>query len=86
MNLKRSTFGYKANKLLLNIKKTHVITFKTRRKKIDNIIVNINDTEIKKVESTKFLGIYIDSNVTWKTHIKHITNYNQNSKDNSYFI
>ena len=30
----------------------------TRRKKIDNIIVKINDTEIKQVESTKFLGIY----------------------------
>ena len=29
--------------------------------------------EIKQVESTKFLGIYIDSNLTWITHIKHIT-------------
>ena len=84
--LKKVNLWLQANKLLLNIKKTHVITFKTRRKKIDNIIVNINDTEIKKVESSKFLGIYIDSNVTWKTHIKRITNYNQNSKDNSYFI
>ena len=51
----------------------HVITFKTRRKKIDNIIVKIIDTEVKQVESTKVLGIYIDSNLTWKTHIKHIT-------------
>ena len=30
----------------------------TRRKKIDNIILKINDTEIKQVESSKFLGIY----------------------------
>ena len=60
--------------LSLNIlKKRHVIIFKTRRKKIDNIIVKINDTKIKQVESTKILGIYIDSNLTWKTHIKHIT-------------
>ena len=42
--------------LSLNIKKTHVIIFKTRRKKIDNIIVKINYTEIKQVESTKVLG------------------------------
>ena len=46
--LKKVNLWLQANKLLLNIKKTHVITFKTRRKKIDNIIVNINDTEIKK--------------------------------------
>ena len=60
--------------LSLNIlKKRHVIIFKTRRKKIDNIIVKINDTKIKQVESTKILGLYIDSNLTWKTHIKHIT-------------
>ena len=37
-----------------------------------NIIVKINDTEIKHVESTKFLGISIDSNLTWKAHINHI--------------
>ena len=74
MNITKSTCGYKQiSSHALNIKKTHVIIFKTRRKKIDNIIVKINDTEIKQVESTKFLRIYIDSNLTWKTHIKHIT-------------
>ena len=72
--LKKVNLWLQANKLSLNIKKTDVIIFKTRRKKIDNIIVKINYTEIKQVESTKVLGIYIDSNVTWKTHIKHITN------------
>ena len=64
----------KANKLSLNIKKTNIIIFKTKRKKTGNIIVKINDTEIKHVESNKFLGIYIDSNLTWKAHINHIVN------------
>ena len=71
--LKKVNLWLQANKLSLNIKKTHDIIFKTRRNKIDNKIVKINDTEIKQVESTKFLRIYIDSNLTWKTHIKHIT-------------
>ena len=72
--LKKVNLWLQANMLSLNIlKKRHVIIFKTRRKKIDNIIVKINDTKIKQVESTKILGIYIDSNLTWKTHIKHIT-------------
>ena len=58
--LKKVNLWLQANKLSLNIKKTHVIIFKTRRNKIDNIIVKINDTEIKQVESTKFLGyIYL---------------------------
>ena len=71
--LKKVNLWLQANKLSLNIKKTHDIILKTRRNKIDNIIVKIDDTEIKQVESTKFLPIYIDSNLTWKTHIKHIT-------------
>lgn len=36
-------------------------------------MVKISDTEIKHEEATKFLGIYIDSNLTWKRHINHIT-------------
>ena len=78
--LKKVNLWLQANKLSLNIKKTHVIIFKARRKKIDNIIVTINDTGIKQVESTKFLGIYIDMANTYQTY------YNQNSKDNWYFI
>ena len=48
--LKKVNLWLQANKLSLNIKKTHVIIFKARRKKIDNIIVTINDTGIKQVE------------------------------------
>ena len=51
--LKKVNLWLQANKLSLNIKKTHVIIFKARRKKIDNIIVTINDTGIQQVESTK---------------------------------
>ena len=72
--LKKVNLWLQANKLSLNIRKTSIIIFKTRRKRTGNIIVKINDTEIKHVESTKFLGIYIDSNLTWKVHINHIVN------------
>ena len=72
--LKKVNLWLQANKLSLNIKKTSIIIFKTRRKRTGNIIVKINDTEIKHVESTKFLGIYIDSNLTWKVHINYIVN------------
>ena len=52
--LKKVNLWLQANKLSLNIKETY-------------IIVTINDTEIKQVESTKFLGIYIDMANTYQT-------------------
>ena len=70
--LNKVNLWLQANKLSLNIKKTNIIILKTKRKKTGNIIVKINDNEIKHVESTKFLGICIDSNLTWKAHINHI--------------
>ena len=40
----------------------------------DNLItINVNNTEIKRVKSTKFLGIIIDEGLTWKEHINHIS-------------
>ena len=35
-------------------------------------ILKINDTEIKRKHSLKFLGVIIDENLTWKTHIEHL--------------
>ena len=34
--------------------------------------MKINNTNIKKCESVKYLGIWIDDNLTWKTHIEHV--------------
>ena len=54
----------------------HLKIFKTAIDQLAYYIIIITIPEfyfIKQVKSTKFLGIYIDSNLTWKTHIKHIT-------------
>lgn len=37
-----------------------------------NTELQINGESIKRVEYTKFLGIILDSNMTWSEHIKHI--------------
>ena len=34
----------------------------------------IDDKHIEKVEVTKFVGILIDNNLSWKAHTNHITN------------
>ena len=59
-----------ANKLTLNMRKTHFIVFKTAKKHISSSkSVLINNHPIKQVTTTKFLGIIIDSSLSWCDHI-----------------
>ena len=64
----------KCNKLSLNVDKTKCITFHTRQKQIPEIHFSINNTPIENVKSFKFLGIYFNSNLTWKNHIDMVSN------------
>ena len=64
-----------ANKMSLNIEKTHYIIFCNRGKIIGEVgDVLINGCKISKVYNTKFLGMIIDSKLTWKYHIDYICN------------
>ena len=65
----------KFNKLSLNIDKTNFMIFKNRHSnKPDlNFKIEIDDKNIKKVDVTKFLGILIDENLSWKFHTSHIS-------------
>ena len=60
-------------KLLLNINKTHVMSFSFKHN-ATNLKIRINDTEIEKKRTTKFLGVQIDDKLNWKDHISHICN------------
>ena len=65
----------RANKLSLNIKKTHFIIFKPKKKKNNhNVNIKINNESIAEVKQTKFLGVILDSALTWKPHINYIAN------------
>ena len=59
----------KANKLSLNINKTHYMLFKGKRAIKDEISIKIDQTQIKQTQCTKFLGAQIDDKITWKNHI-----------------
>jgi hypothetical protein len=67
---------FSLNKLSLNISKTNYIIFHAQNKINPNnrSPVIINNTVINEVPSTKFLGIYIDSKLSWKTHINNKAN------------
>ena len=65
---------FKANKLSLNIDKTSYILFRNRGKKVkNNLNINIDGVNINQVTSAKFLGLYIDEQLTWTNHIRHIS-------------
>jgi len=66
---------FKLNKLSLNIKKTNIMIFRNKHSCISspNIIITIDDKEIEHVKATKFLGILIDDDLSWKSHTSHVT-------------
>ena len=69
---------FKANKLSLNVTKTKYILF-LKPSKVDDIPLklpdlNINNINIKRVNSMKFLGVILDQHLNWKEHLKLIEN------------
>ena len=59
------------NKLSLNVLKTHYIIFTSRNKCVKDVDIRINDAHIERVYATKFLGVQIDAQLTWKKHIEY---------------
>ena len=62
------------NKLSLNISKNNFIPFKptASQNTCKNYNITIDGLSLTEVKSTKFLGITIDSNLTWNDHIHNI--------------
>ena len=61
------------NKMSLNIEKTSYMIFRSRNKKLDpGNDIFINGCKIEQVQTTKFLGVIIDCNLTWKYHISYV--------------
>ena len=62
-----------ANKLSLNIKKTHFIIFKSKKRKLNQTVsIKINEQPIELAKYTKFLGVCIDEELSWKHHIDQV--------------
>ena len=59
----------KTNKLSLNVDKTHFMVFSGKKKISYAISIMIDGKHIERVAHTKFLGVIIDENLTWKLHI-----------------
>ena len=77
INNELETLGnwFSSNKLTLNYEKSHFVLF-SRKKKIQNNLdpIKINNINITQVRSTIFLGVTLQHNLSWKTHIDLILN------------
>ena len=74
--LKEVTNWFKTNKLSVNARKTNVMimgtTYQTSKPE-NSIKVMLDNVELSCVNKTKFLGVLIDENLTWKDHIDAIS-------------
>ena len=61
------------NKLTLNVDKSNYIIF-SRQKITTHNDIKIDNTTLKRIYETKFLGVYIDAKLSWKTHVSYIKN------------
>ena len=75
IELKKISNWFKENKLSLNIDKTNFMIFKNKHNNKPDLHfrIEIHVKHIEKVEVTKFWGILIDNNLSWKAHTNHIT-------------
>lgn len=73
--LKHISNWFKLNKLSLNIKKTNFMSFKNKysNKPDTTFEVQIDGIKITQVNTTKFLGLLIDHNLSWTSHTQHVS-------------
>ena len=73
-NLKFVSNWLMADKLSLNIDKTNFIIFHLLQKSTSHVVkLLISNREIKQEKFIKYLGLHIDSHLSWKFHILHIS-------------
>jgi len=64
---------FQSNLLTVNCNKTHFLPFMTKKQNETKIKIVVSNTIITNVNSTKFLGLTIDSTLSWKAHIVDLT-------------
>ena len=70
--LKYIVIWLRANKLPLNISKTHYILLSNTKVTLQNVTIEINGQPITSVTKPKFLCVIIDNKLTCKEHISYI--------------
>ena len=70
----------RSNKLSLNTIKTNSVIFHCHKKIPTSLSLKINDNLIKQEQKVRYLGILIDSTISWKPHMYEISNNKNKQK------
>ena len=63
----------KLNRLTLNVQKTKYMLFKTSKKKVQTLLLQMDNKIIDKVLDFNFLGIHFNEQLNWKSHIDKLS-------------
>ena len=73
LDMKNLTDWLNANKISLNVKKTELVIFKHKKKKLEcPIRIKLSRKRLYSSNSIRYLGVKIDENLNWKDHIHDI--------------
>ena len=74
VNLEVVSCYFAANRLQLNINNTKCMVFSIPQKyrADDDLLIFHGGTQIKQVESFKYLAVFLDSHLNFKSHVEHI--------------
>ena len=73
-DLKHLVNWLNANKISLNVKKTEMGIFKSKQKKLEgDLKIKLCGKRLYPTESVKYLGVKIDTNLTWQHHVHDLS-------------
>ena len=74
--VKNISSWYKVNHLKINIDKTKVMLIGSKSQlkslKVDDFILSYNDTPLELVENAKYLGMFINCDISWDFHVRRL--------------
>ena len=71
LELGKLSIWFRANRLSLNVNKTNYVIFRRNQVNMD-LAIHIDNIPLTRVNSTKFLGVFIDSKLSWNTHVTNV--------------
>ena len=74
-DLKLCTKWLNANRLSLNIDKTKLLIFHPKKKKLvyKDISIKLNKTKLNPADKVKYLGIFLDKNLSWDYQVTQLS-------------
>ena len=73
-DLKHLVNWLNANKISLNVKKTEMVIFKSKQKKLEgDLKIKLCGKRLYPTESVKYLGVKIDTNLSWQYHVNDLS-------------